>query len=439
MPSIKDTPIEALQEKNGRQEITIIKREQKGSFSLYARYYIDKPFRHLNNNRMYVIESLETKVQEDARNRALQRYAELQNFIKTGRSFRSKLVKKVFDEFEQFYEHRVKLEADGYTKHMLRGYKNTVKRYWLEYLAEQGVIHIDDIKYEHLENYPIWRKEYWINDTPQKRLSKHSNVSINPSQTTILWDVKMFRAFLKWAKNHNHMHADVPDYTYRTGTKNSRLGFTKFQWDKLTAHMASDNFLTNGTKHKRDHRVERSRMGLRAFVLLLGHSGMRPGEALKLKWGDVELLDEKGPNGGQLAVANIQATHTKQRKFRRVLINETGVRALLRLRQYKYRTDRISEHDYIFCEPNSDKPIQTMHTVFKQLVQKAGIGTDAKGNEFVPYSCRHFYITMSLQRGIDAYSVAKNCGTSVEMIQQYYDATTPLDYIQKLQQGLPVY
>jgi len=46
--------------------------------------------------------------------------------------------------------------------------------------------------------------------------------------------------------------------------------------------------------------------------------------------------------------------------------------------------------------------------------------TDREGNERTAYSLRHTYISMRLMEGADIYQVAKNCRTSVEMIEKYY-------------------
>jgi hypothetical protein len=40
----------------------------------------------------------------------------------------------------------------------------------------------------------------------------------------------------------------------------------------------------------------------------------------------------------------------------------------------------------------------------------------------VAYSLRHTYICMRLMEGADIYQIAKNCRTSVEMIEKFYAA-----------------
>ena len=41
--------------------------------------------------------------------------------------------------------------------------------------------------------------------------------------------------------------------------------------------------------------------------------------------------------------------------------------------------------------------------------------------KLVPYSLRGFFITMSLNRGVDVRKLAKSLGTSVRVIDQTYD------------------
>lgn len=46
--------------------------------------------------------------------------------------------------------------------------------------------------------------------------------------------------------------------------------------------------------------------------------------------------------------------------------------------------------------------------------------TDRDGQRRTAYSLRHTYICMRLMEGADIYQVAKNCRTSVEMIEKFY-------------------
>ena len=49
-----------------------------------------------------------------------------------------------------------------------------------------------------------------------------------------------------------------------------------------------------------------------------------------------------------------------------------------------------------------------------------GIAFDREGNRRTLYSLRHSYISFRLLEGADIYQIAKNCRTSVEMIEKHY-------------------
>ena len=57
---------------------------------------------------------------------------------------------------------------------------------------------------------------------------------------------------------------------------------------------------------------------------------------------------------------------------------------------------------------------------FAKVLELAERKTNSAGDAFSLYSLRHYYAVMALRDGIGIYDVARNMGTSVEMIQQYY-------------------
>lgn len=58
--------------------------------------------------------------------------------------------------------------------------------------------------------------------------------------------------------------------------------------------------------------------------------------------------------------------------------------------------------------------------LFNTVLDELGLKTDRDGQRRTTYSLRHTYICLRLMEGADIYQVAKNCRTSVEMIEKYY-------------------
>jgi integrase len=59
---------------------------------------------------------------------------------------------------------------------------------------------------------------------------------------------------------------------------------------------------------------------------------------------------------------------------------------------------------------------------FKTILEEENLKVDRDGRPRTAYSLRHTYICLRLMEGADIYQIAKNCRTSVEMIEKYYAA-----------------
>ena len=60
--------------------------------------------------------------------------------------------------------------------------------------------------------------------------------------------------------------------------------------------------------------------------------------------------------------------------------------------------------------------------LFKTILDEQKLRFDREGRPRTSYSLRHTYIGLRLMEGADIYQIAKNCRTSVEMIEKYYAA-----------------
>jgi hypothetical protein len=60
--------------------------------------------------------------------------------------------------------------------------------------------------------------------------------------------------------------------------------------------------------------------------------------------------------------------------------------------------------------------------LFKTILEEENLRFDRDGRPRTSYSLRHTYICLRLMEGADIYQIAKNCRTSVEMIEKYYAA-----------------
>lgn len=58
--------------------------------------------------------------------------------------------------------------------------------------------------------------------------------------------------------------------------------------------------------------------------------------------------------------------------------------------------------------------------LFNTVLREFGLKHDRDGTPRTAYSLRHTYICLRLMEGADIYQIAKNCRTSLEMIEKFY-------------------
>jgi integrase len=137
---------------------------------------------------------------------------------------------------------------------------------------------------------------------------------------------------------------------------------------------------------------------------------MRVGEANSLKLRDViPFVDDAGRQTFRLLVDG----KTGQRE---VIPRANAARFVRRVLE---RRAGAGPNDLLFAMPDGGK-INTLIDQFDAALREGGITHNSKGDKYTLYSLRHFYAVMGLRKGQDVFALARNMGTSVQMIQTYY-------------------
>ncbi|WP_286705293.1 MULTISPECIES: hypothetical protein [unclassified Acidiphilium] len=108
----------------------------------------------------------------------------------------------------------------------------------------------------------------------------------------------------------------------------------------------------------------------------------------------------------QRLLARAKPAHGESRRERQLRRKAGGMAPMLPELEYPQPTDRVFPGNHI--------------KLFNNLLERAGLKIDRDGKARTAYSLRHTYICMRLMEGADIYQVAKNCRTSVEMIEKHY-------------------
>lgn len=305
-------------------------------------------------------------------------YLELHGKHRRGEVKAEKTFKTAAAAFEREYE----IITDGErSPAYVRGHKDRIRLHLNPFFGSHGLSEIT----------PGLVQEYRIHRRQSAR---------PPARTTLHHELVTLRQVLKTAIRHGWL-AHLPDLTppYNTSGKIShRAWFSPEEYKKLyTATRARANDPKNHRRKASEH--------LHDYVLFMANTGLRPDEAARLEYRDVTIVDDADSGErileiaarGKRGVGYCKSTRGAVRPFER-----------LKARAKPEPTDRLF--------PNR----QT--SLFNTVLKSAGLKEDREGNRRTAYSLRHTYICMRLLEGADIYQVAKNCRTSVEMIEKFYAA-----------------
>ena len=354
----------------------------------------------------YVWRALGTRQLDEAISKGWKVHHSHQTRQEEGLPITAKSFAAVIDEYVAFRE---KSAAQGKTKPgMLRQIKRVVK-FWKAYAGKKPIHAIGDAE---LRDYEEWRRDYYANHYVKLGKPLPRNAKLNPADKTLQWEVMQGKAIIKWAHDKGlRGNKPLPIYCFTPKVKRVRPAFGAKEYGRLWRTLWS-RFTTCPNEKWRE-----TRELLCDYVFILSNSGMRVGEANNLRIADVvEFIDEDGRSNFRLLV--------KGKTGQREVIMRTGGGAFIRRVLMRRRGAAPDEH--LFVMPGG-APIITLADQFDAVLKEGGITHNSMGEKFTLYSLRHFYAVMALSRGIPIYTIARNMGTSVQMIETYYGkhATAP--------------
>lgn len=285
-------------------------------------------------------------------------------------------------------------------------------RYWREWFGEKLITELGD-----QSDYLPWRRGYW------KRKSRDGKptTSANPADRTLVLEIQTMRRVFAFAKRRGMIAVEPQLPVMKRIKRNRRPALTIDEQEQLKVFL--DSSWAN-TLH---------RQTVKAMILTLLMTGIRVGEAKSLRWGDLERLNLDGSLGSNIGTHSTYLLRVSGKTGEREvvayqeLINVLSAYQCWRLGNEVWRGER----SLIFSD-SVGNPIGDIRESWHNVCRQAGIG------HFALYCLRHTYITNHLRsaESPDIYMLARNCGTSVEMIEKFYSHVRTRDAIQKLSRRL---
>jgi integrase len=225
-----------------------------------------------------------------------------------------------------------------------------------------------------------------------------------PARSTIHDEIVTLRQVLKTAIRHGWL-SHLPDLSppYKTqGKIVHRPWFSPAEYKQL--YQATRAYARQPFHGHYKWNAEQ----VHDYVLFMANTGLRPDEAKNLQHRDVSVVEDEATGD---KILEIEVRGKRGVGYCKSMPGAVGVYERLRNRPLPglpqgYRARRRRGED--LSEPPAVEEI------------RRPLKTDRDGNRRTAYSLRHTYICMRLMEGADIYQIAKNCRTSVEMIEKFY-------------------
>ena len=338
------------------------------------------------------------------------------------------LSEKSFAQAAQQFLKEYEIITEGErSKRWTEGHEIRLRIHLLPFFGELGLSKVSPGK---VQDYRIHRMTSRLQPNPASR-SNRPLVDKPPSRSTLHNEMVTLRQVLKTAIRQGWLQ-HLPDLSapYRTqGKIVHRPWFSPAEYKQLyeaTRAYARDPF------HERDRWNAEQ---VHDYVLFLANTGLRPDEAKNLQHRDVEIVEDAATGEtileievrGKRGVGYCKSMPSAVRPYERLLNRPKPVQSESRREGQRRRKEGLpppSEHPVPLEYPDVRDPVFPGNHVrlFNGILARAKLKHDRDEKARTAYSLRHTYICMRLMEGADIYQIAKNCRTSVEMIEKFYAA-----------------
>lgn len=250
------------------------------------------------------------------------------------------------------------------------------------------------------------------------RVDPETGEYIRPTRSTMHKEIVIIRQVLKTANSHGWV-SYVPNLSapYKTSGKVShRAWFSPEEYKRLY------EATRERAKTPKKERWRQECENMHDFVLFMVNTGLRPDEALRLEFRDVAVVTDE-PTGerileievrGKRGVGYCKSMPGAVLPFQRLKERRQT------LRREEAKKEKLPDADKLKLDETERLFPKMQRELFNNILDELKLKTDRDGQARTAYSLRHTYICFRLMEGADIYQIAKNCRTSVEMIETYY-------------------
>jgi len=293
----------------------------------------------------------------------------------------------------------------GVGKSVYNDYISVIKKYLKPFFGAKA---INTIGYEEIKKYSDWRT------VQMKKPPVASTVTTHISAFNRVFDCAVERGWIAAAQ--------VPKMKNNGEKGVAREAFSLSEYKSLTS------FMPKWAQKGHTAKTREMRELLRDYVLILVNTGMRHGTETKdMKWRDIEWITKNKEQYLQITVTGkvgkrqLIARHNTEDYLIRIQQRQSNI-AHLEFDTLLKR--RLNENVF---KLRSGETTANLSQTFNNLMRDSGLDADRNVKQRRSlYSLRHTYAHLALlKERMDVYTLAKQMGTSVKMIEQHYGHLQP--------------
>lgn len=368
------------------------------------------------NTGRYKTLSLKTPDLNEARAKAFDHDADIRFRVKHNVPIFEKSFAQVAPEYVALQESRAAVKE--ITDRRAKVVASHIRLHLIPYVGNLQITLLGEDKFK---SYALWRKQG--RDAAANQPPPAGEVPPEPTRDgTIRQEMVTYRAIMKYAADRGYIQERQVPKARLPVDKNRRAEFTPEEYRQL--HRAARRWV----KAAPTDRSKWYRTMVYNYMLIMTNTGMRTKEAEHLRWRDIARRTDA--HGRAFVTINVRA----KGKFRELVAADSVASYLDRVRAISNATKPddfvFSTHEGKAAHSHYKRPIHSMLTDCGLLYSSCGSRRSA-------YCFRHTYATFRLTEGVDVYFLAKQMGTSVKMIEDYYGHITPHKNANQILQGLP--
>ena len=293
--------------------------------------------------------------------------------------------KKFAEAAEQFIREFPIITEGQRSEQYVDGHIRRIRKYLIPFFGDKG---LSKVTSGLIQEYRIKRVE----DCKAERGKP-------PARNTMHQEAVALRQVLKSALRHGDLTA-LPDMSqpYRANSKISHRAWFSPEEYKLLYNATRDR-----VQNPRRKKYQADYEDLHDFVLFMVNTGLRPDEVKRIEFRDVQIVNDRD-SGETILEIDVRG--------------KRGVGFCKSMPGAVHPFERVKKRR----KPAPTDPVFPVrhHELFNTILGEIKLKFDREGQRRTFYSLRHTYICMRLMEGADVYQIAKNCRTSVKMIEDFY-------------------